>query len=246
MAELAPGIALALAVLLFAAGLPKLVRPRHVARAPRRAFGSRRHLELVGRLLGAWELVLAAALVTVPWVAVAAAGAVTFLGFAAFVVLAVRRGASCGGWASLSEGPAGGAELARTGLLALAALGLLVLRFTGTQETAPGIGWAAATLGLTWLAAAVGGRFGPRPPESVTHRLALQAPTTRLGRGLRWAAFLAGWVQAGTPRDSRRYVVALGAEEVRKRAPVPGASPHVRPSPATPGSATLRATSRRP
>jgi len=246
MAELAPGIALALAVLLFAAGLPKVVRPRHVARALRRALGSRPHLELAGRLLGAWELVLAAALVTVPWVAVAAAGAVTFLGFAAFVVLAVRRGASCGCWASLSEGPAGGAELARTGLLALAALGLLVLRLAGAQETAPGVGWAAATLGLTWLAAAVGGRFGPRAPESVRHRLALQAPTTRLGRGLRRAAFLAGWVQAGTPRDSRRYVAALGAEEVRKRAPGPGASPHGRPSPAAPGSATRLATSRRP
>ena len=246
MNELAPGLALALAVLLVTAGPPKLVRPRHVARALRRAFGSRPHLELLGRLLGAWELVLAVALLTLPWVAVAVACAVTFLGFAAFVVLAVRRGASCGCWASLSEGPAGGAELARTGFLALTALGLLALRLTGADETAGGYGWAAATLALTWLAAALGGRFGPRPSATVTRRLALQAPTTRLGRGLRKVAFLAGWVQAGTPRDSRRYVAALGAEEVRKRAPGPGASPHVRPLPATPGSATLRATSHRP
>lgn len=246
----APGLALALAVLLVTAGPPKLVRPRHVARALRRAFGSRPHLELLGRLLGAWELALAVALLTLPWVAVAVACAVTFLGFAAFVVLAVRRGASCGCWASLSEGPAGGAELARTGFLALAALGLLVLRLTGADETVGGFGWAAVTLGLTlaltWLAAVVGGRFGPRPSATVTRRLALQAPTTRLGRGLRGVAFLAGWVQAGTPRDSRRYVAALGVEEVRKRAPVPGASPRVHPSPATPGSATLRATSHRP
>ncbi len=244
------GLALALAALLIAAGLPKLIRPRHVARAMRRAFGHRTRLplELLGRLLGAWELVLAAALLTVPWVAVAAAGAVTFLGFAGFVVAAVRRGTSCGCWASLSEGPAGGAELARTGTLALAALGLLALRLTGAEETAVGLaalGWTLATLGLTWLAAVVGGRLGPKPPEKVTRRLALQTPPTRLGRGLSRAAFLAGWVHAGTPRDSRRYVAALGAAEVRKRAPAPGASPHDRPSPATPGSATLRATSRR-
>lgn len=227
MTTVAPGLALALAALLVAAGLPKLVRPRHVARSLRRAFGSRPHLELLGRLLGAWELVLAAALLTVPWVAVAAAGAVTFLGFAAFVVLAVRRGTSCGCWASLSEGPAGGAELARTGTLALAALGLLALRLTGARTTILGhaalgfsaLGWAAATLGLTWLAAVLGGRFGPRPPENVTQRLALQAPPTRLGRGLSRAAFLAGWVQAGTARDSRRYVVALSAlrlSEIRR------------------------------
>ena len=259
MAELAPGLALALAALLVAAGLPKLVRPRHVARALRRAFGHRTRLPLepLGRLLGAWELVLAATLLTVPWVEVAAACAVTFLGFAAFVVLAVRRGTSCGCWASLSEGPAGGAELARTGTLALAALGLLALRLTGAGETTVGfaaLGWAGATLGLTWLAAVLGGRFGPRAPEKVTQRLALQSPTTRLGRGLSRVAFLAGWVHAGTAHDSRRYVVALSAlrvSELRKPAlrtpaPAPGASPHGRPSPATPGSATLRATSRRP
>lgn len=254
MTELAAGLALALAAMLIAAGLPKLVRPRHVARALRRALGHRTRLplELAGRSLGAWELVLATALLTVPRVAVAAACAATFLGFAAFVVAAVRRGTSCGCWASLSEGPAGGAELARTGTLTLVALGLLVLRLAGAGETAVGLaalGWAVTTLGLTWLAAVLGGSLGPKPPAKVTQRLALQAPPTRLGRGLSRAAFLAGWVHAGTARDSRRYVVALSAlrlSELRRPAPAPGASPHGRPSPATPGSATLRATSRRP
>lgn len=253
MTELAAGLALALAALLIAAGTPKLVRPRHVARALRRAFGHRTRLPLepLGRLLGAWELVLAAALLTLPWVAVAAACAVTFLGFAAFVVAAVRRGTSCGCWASLSEGPAGGAELARTSTLTLAALGLLALRLTGAGETGVGfaaLGWACATLGVTWLATVLGGRFGPEPPEKVTRRLALQAPPTRLGRGLSRAAFLAGWVHAGTARDSRRYVVALSAlrfSELRRPAPARGASPHVRPSPATPGPASPRATTRR-
>ena len=75
-------------------------------------------LRRLGRLLGPWELVLAAAMLSsVGTVGRGGRSAATFVGFLGFVVVAVRRGASCGCWASLTEGPAGGAELGRTGML---------------------------------------------------------------------------------------------------------------------------------
>jgi len=215
------GVALALAVLLAGAGAPKLWRPGYVAAALRRVFrrGRRPVLRAAGRLLGAWELLLAAALLTVGGVAsvlVAAATAVTFVGFTGFVVVAVRRGASCGCWASLTEGPAGGAELARTGVLSVAAV---ALPFAGVRETGvewAAVGWALALLGLTWLAAEVGERLSPVRSAKIARRLALRAEPTRRGRALARLAFLAGFVHAGTNAGQHRLVTALA---MRQRTP---------------------------
>jgi hypothetical protein len=209
------GVALALALLLACAGVPKLWRPDHVAGALRRVF--RRvdpaALRRCGRALGAWELLLALAVVLVGGRLVGAAVAVTFAGFLGFVVAAVRRGASCGCWASLSEGPAGGAELARTGVLALAATAVAV---TGWSPRAFGwdvAGWAVALLAATWLAAVVGERVAPVRSAKVARRLALRAEPTRRGRALSRLAFLAGFVHVGTDAQRDRLLRALAAQQ---------------------------------
>jgi len=213
---MAVGSVLALAVVLGTAGAPKLVRPDHVAAALRRVFDPRRAVRrdvliTAGRLLGAWELALAVALLVVggpPSVAVAAAAAATCAGFTGFVVAAIRRGSSCGCWASLSDGPAGGSELGRAAMLAVAAIGLLVLRATGRQEIGVGpaaLGWAAVTLALMSLAAVVGGRLLPVRSAKVARRLALRAAPTRLGRALTQLSFLGGFVHTGTDAQRRRH-----------------------------------------
>src|SRR5262245_65956586 len=117
-------------------------------------------LRMFGQLLGLWELLLAGALVMIGGLAVGLAVAGTFLGFLGFVVAAVRRGASCGCWASLTEGPAGGAELARTGVLAAGATYVAVVGWPATVTWAA-VGWAVAFLALTWLATVVGGWIAP-------------------------------------------------------------------------------------
>jgi hypothetical protein len=206
------GFALALAGLLVGAGVPKLWRPGHVAGALRRVFGPRdaRVLRRWGRLLGAWELLLAAAVVLVGGRLTGAALAVTFCGFFAFVVAAVRRGGSCGCWASMTEGPAGGAELARTGVLAAAAV------FVAVTGWSPGLGpatlgWAAALLAVMVLAAAAGGRLAPVRSAHVARRLARRAAPTRAGRVLARLVFLAGFVHVGTDAEQRRLHRALEA-----------------------------------
>jgi hypothetical protein len=210
------GIALALAGLLVSAGLPKLWRPEHVAGALRRVFGQRlptatlRHL---GQLLGLWELLLAAAIVVVADLATGVVAAGTFLGFFCFVVVAVRRGASCGCWASLTEGPAGGAELARTGVLAV---GATYLAITGWS---PGVswgsvGWAALFLGVTWFATVIGGWVAPVRSARVVSRLAMRAAPTRRGRVVARLGFLLGFVHVGTDAERRRFLHAL--EEAQK------------------------------
>ena len=133
-----PAAALVLGGMLVAAGLPKVAAPRYVASALRRVVtaGPDRALLLAGRLLGCWELALGTALVVVGGgraaVAVAACATLTCAAFTVFVALAIRRGAACGCWASLSEGPAGGAELARAAFLT----GLAIDLFAGQLATA--------------------------------------------------------------------------------------------------------------
>lgn len=220
------GIALALAFLLASAGLPKLWRPEHVAGALRRVSGrfSPRVLLVAGRLLGLWELMLAAAIVVVGEAA-GLAVTVTFLGFLGFVVAAVRRGASCGCWASLTEGPAGGAELARTGVLALGAVYTAVAGWDAFGWDA--LGWAAAFLAVTWLATVAGGWLAPVRSPRVARKLARRAAPTRRGRALARLAFLLGFVHAGTDAERRRYLDALAAEQavsdLRTRVPERGA-----------------------
>lgn len=216
------GIALALALLLVSAGLPKLWRPDHVVGALRRVFGQHRPrtpvLHLVGRLLGLWELVLATAIVVVGGVVVGIAVSATFTGFLGFVVVAVRRGASCGCWASLTEGPAGGAELGRTGVLAAAAAVLAVTGWSPMDFGWAAVGWAIALLALTWLAAAVGGRMAPVRSTRVVRRLALRAAPTVRGRAMARLTFLLGFVHTGTDAERQRFLDALVAEQ-RTRKP---------------------------
>jgi hypothetical protein len=210
----AQGFALALAGLLVSAGVPKLWRPGHVAGALRRVFGPKpaRRLRLFGRLLGAWELLLAAAVVLVGGRVVGAALAVTFAGFLGFVVAAVRRGSSCGCWASMTEGPAGGAELGRTGVLAAASVYVAVTGWAPGVGL-PALGWAAALLALMVLAAVVGGRVAPVRSRSVARRLGRRAAPTRGGRLLARVVFLAGFVHVGTDAEQARLHRALEAEQ---------------------------------
>lgn len=215
------GVALALAALLVSAGVPKLLRPGHVAGALRRVFGKGRSLRTPvlrrwGRALGAWELVLAVALLLVGGRVVGAAAAVTFLGFLWFVAVAVRRGASCGCWASLTEGPAGGAELGRTGVLAGAAVYLAVAGWeAGVSWTAAG--WAAATLALMCLGALVGGLVGPVRSNRIAHRLALRAAPTLRGRLGARVLFLLGFVHTGTDAEQDRLMAALAERQRQQR-----------------------------
>lgn len=228
------GIALALACLLVSAGVPKLWRPEHVAGALRRVFVDRRlstpALRRLGRSLGLWELMLACAIVALGGPAVGLAVTGTFLGFLGFVVAAVRRGTSCGCWASLTEGPAGGAELARTGVLAAGAAYLAV---TGWS---PGFAWtdaywAAAFLALTWLATVVGGRVAPVRSTRVADRMAMRAAPTRRSRTAERLGFLLGFVHADTPAQRRRYLDALTTRPpVPRRAPSGHSAPRRAPS----------------
>jgi hypothetical protein len=232
------GIALALAVLLAGAGVPKLWRPDHVAGALRRVFGrgAPAVLRRCGRLLGAWELFLALAVVLVGGTGtgrlVGLAVAVTFTGFLGFVVAAVRRGASCGCWASLTEGPAGGAELARTGVLAAAAVSLAVTGWSPLDLGPAAVGWALAFLAVTWLATVVGGWVAPVRSAKVARRLALRAAPTRRGRVLARLTFLLGFVHTGTDAERDRLLGALVAEQ--------RGTPPVRVPPPTPPVVTLR------
>jgi methylamine utilization protein MauE len=228
------GIALALAFLLVSAGLPKLWRPEHVAGALRRVFWRQRVatpvLNLLGQLLGLWELMLAGSLLMIGGLAVGLVVAGTFLGFLGFVVAAVRRGASCGCWASLTEGPAGGAELARTGTLTAGA-GCLAVAGWSLEFAWADAGWAAAFLAVTWLAAIVGGRVAPVRSARVARRLSMRAAPTRRGRAMAWLAFLLGFVHAGTAAQRRRYIDALTTQQAAaRRAPAGRPAPRRGPS----------------
>ncbi|HET9141635.1 MauE/DoxX family redox-associated membrane protein [Actinophytocola sp.] len=218
MDDLVAGLAVLLGVLLFAAGVPKVVAPRYAGSAVRRVI-RRRDLAsdtviLVGvRALGAWEIALAAALVSGRWpVWIATATVLTFVGFLGFVVAAVRRGASCGCWASLTEGPAGGAEIARTALLLGYAGFVLVgrsLEYSG--RTVAALGWAAVGFAGLMAAAAIGGLVAPVRAERVVRQLRYQAPASRTARFGVWLGFLGGFVHAGTDAGRRRYALARNA-----------------------------------
>ena len=215
MTAVSQGFALALAGLLVSAGAPKLLSPGHVAGALRRVFGPRRSthaLRRYGRLLGAWELLLAAAVVLVGGRVTGVALAVTFAGFLGFVVVAVRRGSSCGCWASLTEGPAGGAELARTGVLAAAA-GYVAVTGWPPGVSLSALGWAAVLLAVMVLAALTGGRVAPVRSADVARRLSRRAAPTRVGRLLARLRFLAGFVHVGTDAEQARLRRALDAAQ---------------------------------
>ena len=252
------GMALLLGGMLIAAGLPKAVAPWYVASALRRVVtaGSDRALRRAGRLLGLWETSLGLALVLAgagpAAVAVAALAALTFIGFAGFVVLAIRRGTACGCWASLSEGPAGGAELGRAVFLAALAVDLLLLRLTqayggvaaphgppyaGVSRLDGGsLGWAMGLLAGSGLAALLGGALLPVPTARLRRRLGLQAAPGLRGRAATQLRLLAGFVHAGTRAGRRRYLAArvAAAAPIHGRVPVRQASATLPPRPQPP------------
>jgi hypothetical protein len=202
-----------------------------VVGALRRVFGQHGPrtpvLHLLGRLLGLWELVLAAAIVVVGGVVVGVAVSATFTGFLGFVVVAVRRGASCGCWASLTEGPAGGAELGRTGVLAAAAAFLAVAGWSPLSDHLLGwssVGWAMALLALMSLAAVIGGHVAPVRSARVARRLTLRAAPTRRGRVVARLTFLLGFVHTGTDTERQRFLDALVAEQRTRRPDAQNAS----------------------
>lgn len=224
------GVALVLAAVLVVAGVIKLVEPRYVAAAMRRISdgvarrAARRGAEArrAGRVVGGVETIAGLALVIVTGdasVAVAAFATLVFAAFVVVVIAAIRRGASCGCWASLSEGPAGGAELGRA--LALVAGGVVVVvgRAMGDRQAT----WRPATalavvaalvalVALTWL----GRLLLPVRDANVVERLAVRAAPTRAGRLGAYVAFLFGFVHAGTPAGQRRHLEYL-SERLRRR-----------------------------
>jgi hypothetical protein len=160
------------------------------------------------------ETVVGVALVLVTgWagVAVAAVAVALFASFVVVVVLAIRRGQACGCWASLSEGPAGGAELGRAVALVAAALVVLIARATGARA----VEWDGAVVAalvtiaglivVTWL----GHLVLPVRDDKVRERLDRRAPSGRLGRAALQIAFLSGFVHAGTAAGQRRYLEFL-------------------------------------
>ncbi len=172
MTTLAAGAALLIAVLLVAAGVGKLAAPAHVAAAMhrivsdgirgRQPFG---RFVVAGRVLGAVEVGLGTALLT-GWavIPVRLATALLCIGFVWVVAVAVRKGASCGCFASFSDGAAAGAELARA--LVLGTLAMVALVDAGRSEPADPIAGRAVPVGLALLvllgaATVVGGRMLP-------------------------------------------------------------------------------------
>jgi hypothetical protein len=123
--------------------------------------------------------------------------------------VAVRRGASCGCWASFTEGPAGGAELARTGVLTAGAVWAAVAGWAPFGFGWAALGWAIAFLAVAWLVTVVGGWVGPVRSPRVVRRLAMRTAPTRRGRAAARLAFLMGFVHAGTDSGRQRYLDAL-------------------------------------
>jgi hypothetical protein len=193
-------------LLLTVAGTLKLADPRPAAGSLRRVSAtlSRQHagrLERAVRSIGLAEL--AAALASTAGVggfAVAVSGAagvvVLCIGFLWFTNLARRRGAACGCWGSLSDGPAGGAEVARRGVLLVASM----LSFAATATHARHAVSAAVAAAVMVAGVAAG--------------LALATPRHRLGRLVR-SATMGVSVAADAQRAVNRRVRRSTLETLR-------------------------------
>jgi hypothetical protein len=167
---------LVLGAVLVVAGSLKLWDPNALSHALHRLLPGRLRrrvavVRVVPPLLGVAEVVVGAALLLGPRLdpasATASKAAATglYLFFSAVVAIAVRKGVSCGRFQSLSDGPAGVSELARS--IALAAFALLMLigdRVAGRADPwhTSSLPWAVVVLAVISAAAAVGTRFGPR------------------------------------------------------------------------------------
>jgi hypothetical protein len=217
------GVAALLAAVLIVAGVIKVVEPRYIAAAlrrisaaiARRAARSDKDARRAGRTIGAVETAVGVALLLVTgWfgVAVAALAVALFASFVAVVILAVRRGAACGCWASLSEGPAGGAEIGRAGALVAAAAVVLIARITGARAVewnATTVIAALVTLAVVTVVTWIGGLLLPVRDAHVRERLDRRAPRGRLGRAGLNVAFLFGFVHTGTTAGQLRYLEFL-------------------------------------
>jgi hypothetical protein len=173
------GPVLAAAGLLALAAPGKLVRPASTANALGQ-LGLPRSTALV-RLLGAGELALAAAVLLAPSRPVLALLAAAYLGFAAFVVLALRRGtalSSCGCFGRADTPP----TRVHVGVVASFALVALAGCVTGSASLAevvqapaagvPVLLGAIVVVWLSWVALAV------LPQVVVASRGAAPAPST--------------------------------------------------------------------
>ena len=141
-----------LAFLVTFAGAIKVFRPRYAAaslrRVAARASGrSPSQLLLAAGAIGVLEVVVGT-LVPITTgafgVCLAVALAALYLAFAGFTALAVRRGAACGCWGSLSDGTAGRAELGRRCVLAGVATACLGVRLIAGFEALLPLPWGVA------------------------------------------------------------------------------------------------------
>lgn len=207
------GAGLLLAIMLLLAGCFKIARPREFAHLVYRLLPAglrgRRDIAVAsGPVVGTAELGLGGALLASPAgaVTVAALTAALFAAFCAVVVIAIRKGTSCGCFGSLSDGVAGAAELSRTLTLAAIAAGLLVVDLTGVAASAWSLRAVPAAVALAGVVSAVSfgaGRWGARRPDAAAARawMLLGRPRSRIaGAGLPREAALHG--------EARRAVLA--------------------------------------
>ncbi len=212
------GAAVLLAVLLYSAGVLKAARPEPLAAAVRRLLPRRpralaaRRLVAEARLFGVAECVIAVLLLVTGGraaVAVAVATVAVFAGFTGAILVAIRRGTACGCWASFSDGPAGGTELARTAVLLVYAAVLAAGRLTGdvaTPISGPAVAAAAVLLVGLLAASLAGGAVWPLPAD----RRAAGGKASRLEPAGRLLRVVVGAVTSGArpaegpAPDSRR------------------------------------------
>jgi hypothetical protein len=208
-----------LALLLVVAGALKLADPRPATGSLRRvsATMSRQpagRLELAVRAIGALELAAAAASM-MPSDAATVSGSATIVllcvGFVWFTNLARRRGAACGCWGSLSDGPTGTAEVARRAVLFGVALACLAIR-VDRPDHAP----IALAVGVVVLGCGVGGVLGARE-----HRLPRVVTAATIGVAVPSDA------QRAVSRRVRRSTLATVRHDLRVGALV-AAMPHAR------------------
>jgi hypothetical protein len=172
----ADGAGVLLAALLIVAGGLKIAQPVQFGAAlqrlvPRPWLGSRLwRPRALARLVGALECGIGGALVvTTSGAAVAASvgSAVLFSCFVAVVVIAIRKGESCGCWASLSDGPAGGAELGRALWLGAIAWARVLIGSGTPSVGRPAVLAAAALFAGMAISASIGASLRPVLPGKV-------------------------------------------------------------------------------
>lgn len=174
MASYLIGAALLLGALLVSAGAMKLVRPRAFMHAVHRLLPGKRETETTVAMLapaavGVLELVVGTGLIAVAWLSPAfrtaftVGAAVLYVGFTLVVGYAIQRGEACGCFGSFSDGPAGGAELGRSSVLAGVACSAAIVNLVTGSVPRPwpaAFGWAAVLACGVVIGAYAGALFG--------------------------------------------------------------------------------------